>query len=127
MGWSIGCRVIASLLPPSGVRAGPWVSSQDTVGCTPHICKGNRVEVCAGAGGVRGRQLPATRPCTSLPVLDVSLAHHTKTRIHMQCSDGIACLTRYMGRGADLDVSIETLWFTATCRHSHPYLDHDRL
>jgi hypothetical protein len=22
------------------------VSSQDTVGCTPHICKGNRVEVC---------------------------------------------------------------------------------
>src|SRR5438876_10858854 len=46
MDWSIGCRVIASLLPPSGVRGGPWVSSQDTVGCTPHICKGNRVEVC---------------------------------------------------------------------------------
>src|SRR5437588_7881555 len=47
MGWSIGCRVIASRLPASGVRAGPWVSSQDTVGCTPHICKGNRVEVCS--------------------------------------------------------------------------------
>src|SRR5439155_9747737 len=28
-----------------GVLGGPWVSSQDTVGCTPHICKGNRVEV----------------------------------------------------------------------------------
>jgi hypothetical protein len=45
MGWPIGCRVIASLLPPFGVLGGPWVSSQDTVGCTPHICKGNRVEV----------------------------------------------------------------------------------
>src|SRR6058998_604215 len=45
MGWPTGCRVIASLLPPSGVLGGPWVSSQDTVGCTPHICKGNRVEV----------------------------------------------------------------------------------
>src|SRR4029450_3660281 len=49
MGWPIGCRVIASLLPPSGGLGGPWVSSQDTVGCTPHICKGNRVEVCYGA------------------------------------------------------------------------------
>ena len=27
-------------------EGGPWVSSPDTVGCTPHICKGNRVEVC---------------------------------------------------------------------------------
>src|SRR4030095_15838630 len=53
MSWSIGCRVIASLLPPSGVRGGPWVSSQDTVGCTPHICKGNRVEVCeVNSGGI---------------------------------------------------------------------------
>ena len=25
------------------------MSSQDTVGCTPHICKGNRVEVCDGS------------------------------------------------------------------------------
>src|SRR5919201_158602 len=37
MGWPIGYRVIASLLPPSGVRGAPWVSSQNTVGCTPHI------------------------------------------------------------------------------------------
>jgi len=34
--------------------------------------------------GAKSWQLPATRPCTSLPVLGVSLAHHTKTRIHMQ-------------------------------------------
>jgi hypothetical protein len=58
-------------------------------------------------------------------VLDVSLAHLTKTRLTMQCRDGIACLIRYRGRGADLDVSIETLWLTATCSHLHPYLEHD--
>ena len=103
----------AQRLAPGGVEA---PLARDAL----HACD-------AGAGGVRGRPLPATRPCTSLPVLDVSLAHHTKTRITMQCRDGIACLIRYMGRVADLDVSIETLWFTATYSHLHPYLDHDRL
>jgi hypothetical protein len=45
----------------------------------------------------------------------------------MQGSDGIACLTRYMGRVADLNARIATLWFTATCSHAHPYLEHDRI
>src|SRR5437867_1646701 len=42
----IGCQVIASLIPPPGALGVPWVSSQDTVGCTPHIYKGNRDEDC---------------------------------------------------------------------------------
>jgi DNA-binding MarR family transcriptional regulator len=40
----IGCRVIASLIPPSGALGVPWVSSQDTVGGTPPRGKGNRAE-----------------------------------------------------------------------------------
>lgn len=39
-------RATASLVPPSGVPGASWGSPQDTVGLTPHICKGNRDEDC---------------------------------------------------------------------------------
>ena len=59
-----------------GIRGLAPRGHKDTVGCTPHICKGNRVEVC-----------PRRRYPILLAFLQQALLHHTDVAVELydQC------------------------------------------